>query len=121
MVQFCLETYNLNIDMKESIFSFIWAGICALLSVLLLVYLDSKLNFSDDYFFPTIVDAIHGWGLSVRKVLFFSLYLLYWLTGIHKLFGNGILALIGWVTLLIIIAVVIVAGYWFVTWLATFI
>lgn len=106
--------------MKESIFSFIWAGICALLSVWLILYVDAKLNFSDDYFFPTIVDAIHSWGLSVRKVLFFSLYLLYWLTGIHKLFGNGLLSLIGWVTLLIIIAVVIVAGYWFVTWLVTF-
>lgn len=107
--------------MKQGIFSFIWAGICALLSVLLLVYLDSKLNFSDDYFFPTIVDAIHSYGLSVRKVLFFSLYLLYWLTGIHKLFGNGILALIGWTALLVIICVVVVFGYWFVTWLMTFI
>lgn len=106
--------------MKEGIFSFIWAGICALLSVWLILYVDAKLNFSSDYFFPAIVDAIHDWGMSVRKVLFFSLYLLYWLTGIHKLFGNGILALIGWVTLLVIICVLIVAGYWFVTWLVTF-
>ena len=56
----------------------------------------------------------------VAIILFFSLYLLYWLTGIHKLFGNGLLALIGWVTLLVLICVVIVAGYWFVTWLMTF-
>lgn len=106
--------------MKEGIFSFIWAGICALLSVLLLVYLDGKLHFSSDYFFPQIVDTIHNYGLSVRKVLFFTLYLLYWLTGIHKLFGNGLLSLIGWTVLIVIIGVVLVAGYWFVTWLATF-
>ena len=106
--------------MKEGIFSFIWAGICALLSVWLILYVDAKLNFSSDYFFPAIVDTIHGWGLSVRKVLFFTLYLLYWLTGIHKLFGNGILALIGWTVLLVIICIVLVAGYWFVTWLVTF-
>ncbi len=106
--------------MKESIFSFIWAGICALLSVWLILYVDAKINFSSDYFFPQIVDTIHGWGMSVRKVLFFTLYLLYWLTGIHKLFGNGILALIGWTVLLVIICIVLVAGYWFVTWLVTF-
>ena len=96
--------------MKEGIFSFIWAGICALLSVWLVLYVDAKIGFSNDYFFPTIV---------VRKVLFFALYLVYWLTGVHKLFGNGILALIGWTALLVIAAVVIVAGYWFVSWLVT--
>ena len=81
-----IEKYNLNIIrlMKEGIFSFIWAGICALLSVWLVLYVDAKIGFSNDYFFPTIVDAINDFGWSVRKVLFFSLYLVYWVTGIHK-------------------------------------
>lgn len=105
--------------MKEGIFSFIWAGICALLSVWLISYVDAKINFSADYFFPAIVDTIHGWGWSVKRVLFFSLYFLYWITGIHKLFGNGILALIGWTVLLVFAAAFIVAGYWFVSWLVT--
>lgn len=49
--------------MKEGIFSFIWAGICALLSVWLVLYVDAKIGFSNDYFFPTIVDAIHDFGM----------------------------------------------------------
>ena len=32
--------------MKEGIFSFIWAGICALLSVWLVLYVDAKIGFS---------------------------------------------------------------------------
>lgn len=31
--------------MKEGIFSFIWAGICALLSVWLVLYVDAKIGF----------------------------------------------------------------------------
>ena len=105
--------------MKEGLFSFIWAGICALLSVWLVLYVDAKIGFSNDYFFPTIVDAIHDFGWSGRKVLFFALYLVYWITGVHKLFGNGLLALIGGTAFLVIAAVIIVAGYWFVSWLVT--
>ncbi len=107
--------------MKEFIFSFIWAGICALVSVLLIQYVDAKINFSDDYFFPAIMDIIHSYGLSVQKVLFFSLYLVYWITGIHKLFGNLILQLIGWIVVIAVGCVVIVAGYWLVCWLITLI
>ena len=106
--------------MKEKIFSFIWAGICALLSVWLLVYLDAKIGFTEDYFFPVIVDTIHGWGWSVRRVLFFSLFLVYWLTGLHKLFGNWMLTIIGLVAFLIIAALVIIGGCWFIGWLASF-
>ncbi len=107
--------------MKTFIFSFIWAGICALLSVWLLLYVDAKLNFTEDYFFPWIIDTIHGWGWSVRKITFFALYLVYMITGLHKLFGNGILALIGVVALAIIAILVIAGGYWFVSWLVTLI
>ncbi len=107
--------------MKESIFSFIWAGICALLSVWLILYVDAKLNFSSDYFFPEIVDTIHGFGLSVRKVLFFALYLLYWLTDISKKFGNWLLAIIGLIALVVIICILLVFGYYIVTKLAGYV
>lgn len=40
--------------MKEGIFSFIWAGICALLSVWLVLYVDAKIGFSNDYFFQQL-------------------------------------------------------------------
>ncbi|MBO5037881.1 MAG: hypothetical protein J6C85_00275 [Alphaproteobacteria bacterium] len=105
-------------DLKEGVFSFIWAAICAWITVWVLVYLNSKLGYIDDFCFPAIVNFFHGHGFGVRKVFFFVFFLVYWLTGIHKLFGNILLMLIGWGALIFIVVLVVFLGFHFLRWIA---
>lgn len=105
-------------NLREGIFSFIWAAICAWITIWVLVYLNSKLGYIDDWFFPAIVNFIHGSGFAVKKVFFFVFFLIYWLTGVHKLFGNVLLMLIGWTALIIIVALIVYFGFIFLRWIS---
>lgn len=82
------------------------------------IWLDAKLVWSQELFFPAIIDFFHGYGLAVRKILFWSLFLLFWGTGLHKFFGNVLLQLIGWVVALVIVVIVVIAGYYFLRWIS---
>lgn len=104
--------------MKDHIFSFVWAAICAWATVWILVYLNSKLQFNGDFIFPAITDFLHGRGFSVRKVCFWSFFLVYWLTGLHKLIGTALRVAIGWIALIFIASVVVIAGYYFLKWIS---
>lgn len=55
--------------MKEGIFSFIWAGICALLSVWLVLYVDAKIGFSNDYFFQQLWMQSMIWMVSQKSII----------------------------------------------------
>jgi len=106
--------------MKERIFSFVWAAICAWATVHLLLWLDTKLEFSELWFFPAMLEYFHEWGLPItfRQVLFFGLLLTYWFTGLHKYVGYGILMAIGFTVILVIAILLILLGYQLVMWMA---
>ena len=105
-------------NLREGIFSFIWAAICAWITIWILVYLNSKLGYTNDFCFPAIVNFFHNHGFAVRKVFFFVFFLIYWLTGIHKFFGNVLLMIIGWTVLIIIVALIVVLGFYFLRWIS---
>jgi len=89
---------------KEYIFGLIWAVVCGWLSTKLLVYVDMKTAFTEMYFFPSIVGFIHGLGWSVKITCFVFLSVFFWITGLSKFFGKGLLVIIGISVLIIIIA-----------------
>lgn len=93
--------------MKNIIMSIIWALICAWLITRLLLYVDARIEFTQEYFFPSIIDFIHGIGFSARKVCFTLITLFFILTGIHKWFGQAILFVIGVVVILACVALAI--------------
>ncbi len=102
----------------EHIFRFIWAAICAWILVWFIGYIDAKTDFLEELFFPNVIDFIHGFGLSAKKVLFFALFLFLWLTGLHKYIGRGIFLLLGIIFWIIIIGLILLGGYWFLTWIS---
>ena len=93
--------------MKNFIMSLIWALICAWVITRLLVYVDARVGFSQMYFFPSIIDFIHGFGLSAKKVCFTVITMFLFLTGIHRWFGQAILFVIGVVVILACVALAI--------------
>jgi len=97
--------------MKNIIFSVIWAAVCAWITVWLISMANSKTNFAEWSFIPAVVDAIHNFGWSAKKVLFFTLTAVYLFTGIHKLVGGGILFLLG-CSYLLVVGLLILGGGW---------
>ncbi|MBR2273782.1 MAG: hypothetical protein IJ864_02990 [Alphaproteobacteria bacterium] len=54
----------------------------------------------------------------MRKILFWVLFFLYWLTGINKIFGHWILIAIGVISFLFVGFVIIYVGYNFLRLMA---
>ncbi|MBE6463393.1 MAG: hypothetical protein E7005_06545 [Alphaproteobacteria bacterium] len=89
---------------KEFVYSIILGIVCGWLSTKLLVYVDTKTAFSTMYFFPSIVGFIHGLGWSVKITCFVFLSIFFWITGLSKFLGKGLLFIIGISVLIIIFA-----------------
>ncbi|MBQ8751235.1 MAG: hypothetical protein IJZ30_06350 [Alphaproteobacteria bacterium] len=104
--------------MKEKFFSIIWAALCAWILTYVLLKLDARYNIADMYFFPSVVNFIHGFNIPVRKVFFFLFSGIFLLTGLHKGAGKILLAIIGVFALLVIVALVVMIGWWFISLLA---
>ena len=104
--------------MKKIIMSIVWALICAWAITRLLLYVDARVGFTQEYFFPSIIDFIHGFGFSARKVLFTILTAFFAATGIHKFFGKTLLWLIGVVLILACIVLALFIAYHAISWLA---
>lgn len=102
----------------EFIFRFIWVAICAFLVTILIEYIDTHTGFLQTLFFPQMIDFIHGFGLSAKKVLFISLFLFFYLTALDKYIGRGLFLLLGMAFWVVIIGLVILCSYWFLSWLA---
>lgn len=105
--------------MKDFIFSLIWAAICAWFFTKILIWTNEQLELSVMSGFAWAVDLLHGWGLSIKKVVFFAFLVLFLLTGIHKSFGNWLGVLIGWATLIIVVIIVCVVGWHFLAWIVS--
>ena len=103
--------------MKDKIFSFIWAALCAWVTVQLLAWLNVKLNLTEVLFMPSVMSFCHSHGLPFRRILFWSITLLYWFTGTHKFLGHALLITIGYAVLLIVAIVVVLILYHFMVWL----
>lgn len=104
--------------MKDTIMSIIWALICAWLITRLLLYVDARVGFTQEYFFPDIIDFIHGIGLSARKLFFALIAIVLALTGIHKSFGQVLLFMIGIVVILGCVTLAVLAAYHIIGFLA---
>lgn len=105
--------------MQEHIFYFLWAAICAWIFTKILIWTNDQIGLSVMPGFVWAVDLVHGWGLSIKKMVFFALLVLFLLTGIHKLLGNWLGVLIGWVILIIVVIIVCVVGWHFLTWIVS--
>jgi hypothetical protein len=105
--------------MKDHIFSLIWAAICAWLFTKALIWADSQFGFAAMPVFAWVVNLLHDWGLSVKKVVFFGFLTLFLVTGIHKLLGLWLGKLIGWAALIVIVIVICVVGWHFLTWIVS--
>lgn len=113
--------------MKEFIFNFVWAALVALLTVMGLVWLNNRIISLDEWlFFPSIISFLHNHGMSVKTVLFFMLFFLYWINSWHHVISGVILKAIKFILSIIftVIAVIlgiiaIYLGYHFLIWLAS--
>lgn len=103
--------------MKEKIFEAVWAALCAWLTVWLLLKLNAATDLSEGIF-SAFCGFIHSFGWSVRKVLFIFFFLLYWATGMNKIFGHIILIAIGVITIVFVGSIILYFGYYFLVWLA---
>jgi len=104
--------------MKEKIFSIIWAALCAWVLTYILLKLDARYNITDMYFLPSMINFIHGFDISVRKVIFFFIFGVFAMSGAHKGIGKILLTIIGVVALLVIVALVVMIAWWFFSLLA---
>jgi hypothetical protein len=97
--------------MKNWIFSFVWAAICAWTVVKVLLYF----NLAEKM--PWAVGFIHNWGFSAKTVYFLVIFFFFWITGLNKFIGSAIRYLIGSIVLIVVLALVCYFGYAFLTWL----
>lgn len=104
--------------MKEGVFSFIWAALCAWIIVWLLLVINAKTGFANEWIFPNVIQWVQNWGVSFRKVLFVALFIILWATGYHKLIGNCILMAIGYICLIAITILALLCAYWLLSTLA---
>jgi len=104
--------------MKDLFFSFFWAAICAWIATWLLIKADMKWGLSSEWVFPTIIDFLCQYNIPVKKFTFCTLTLLFLITGLHKLIGNGIRILIGIVGFILFVSVVVFGVFLFLSWLA---
>lgn len=82
--------------MKDGFLSLFWAAVCAGLATWYIVEQDAKYHFlSQWWIFPTLSDILKEYQIPMEVFIFSSLTLLFLITGLHKLIGNGIRILIG--------------------------
>ena len=101
--------------MKEKILSFFWALFCAWLTVLILSWLNTKINFTG--FVPSLIDYLYAHEWAPKTVLFYALTLFYWFTGIHKFFSVPMFVIIGFATIAVIAVLVLGFGIIIINWL----
>lgn len=102
----------------KHIYSFVWAALCAWMCVWLLGSLDAKFGILQHYFIPTIIEFVHGFGVSAKTILFLAIFLVFWASGIHKIVGRIFLLIIGWIVIIIVVGLALMCGYAFLSWLA---
>lgn len=105
--------------MKRKIFYFLWAVICAWLFVKLLLWVDFQFELTQTAVFAPVVDFIHKWDLSVRKVLFCVLVIVFLITGIQNYFGHWLLTILGIAIFLFVAMLVIYLGWTFLAWISS--
>jgi len=106
-------------ELKKGVFNFVWAAGIAFAMVWLLMRLNIRYEWTEWLFFPSVLSffASHGW--SAKITLFFMLFLLNWLTGLHRFITGAILAIIFGIIALIVAIFVIYYGWGFLCWLAS--
>ena len=102
---------------KNLVFSLLWAMICSWLTLRLFIFLEAHFHFSQIAFAPKIIDFIHGYGFSVKKVLFVLITIVYLLTGVHRLFGGLLKYLLGFMYIAFFAAIGIAVIYYVFIWL----
>lgn len=101
----------------EHIFRFIWVAICAFAVTVLIDYINDQTSFLQTLFFPNMINFIHGFGISAKKVLFILFMLFFYITSVDKYMGRGIFLTLGVIIWVIVIILIVLCGYWFLTWL----
>ncbi len=84
--------------MKDLIFSLLWAAICAWAFTKILIWADLQFELGTISILAWILDLLHKWGLSIKKVVFFAFLALFLLTGmINNKYGwrEGIASAVG--------------------------
>ena len=104
--------------MKELVFYVLTAAGCAWVTVWLLLQGDAAWGMHEWIFFPSLVDFIHSYEFSVKKVLFYTFFVCYLLTGMHRPLGRFVLKTVIWIIVLMLAILIIVAAYHFILWLA---
>ena len=101
--------------MKKYILPFIWALLCAWVTTWCLAKLNTKVEFTEWLFIPSVIDFLHAHSWSAKTVLWYSITLFYLITKIHeKLFTLPLFFLIG-LCVISLIAVLIV-GFGALLW-----
>lgn len=103
--------------MKKKIFYFIWATICAWLFTKLLLWMDARFELTHIAVINGIVNLIHGWNVSVRKIVFGALLLVFLISGIQKIFGHWILSILGIAAILVVVTFVLMICWYFLSWI----
>jgi uncharacterized membrane protein YfhO len=109
------------------VYNFIEAALVAVLTVWALVWLNTRIISLDEWlFFPNIIAFLHNHGLSVKTVLFFVLFFLYWPSDGHHYIVRGIIEVVKFFAKIFIsIGIVILAvlaaylGWHFLVWIAS--
>ena len=105
--------------MKELFFYVLVAAVCAWGTVWLILQGDAAWEISSKWFLPDVINFIHGYGFSGRKVAFYAFFTIYLLTGLHRPLARFIFKAVIWIIILFIVIVACMAGYKFLLWLAS--
>ena len=104
--------------MKKIMFDIVWAGILAFFLTKLIIAVDAEKNISEMFYFPEIINLIHGLGMSVKVITFIILTAILYFTNIAKILGNLLLWLIGLAYWLVIAGLIIIVAYNIIIWVA---
>ncbi|MBR5154767.1 MAG: hypothetical protein IKW58_03490 [Alphaproteobacteria bacterium] len=99
-------------------FDIVWAGILAFFLTKLIIAVDAEKNISEMFYFPEIINLIHGLGMSVKVITFIILTAILYFTNIAKILGNLLLWLIGLAYWLVIAGLIIIVAYNIIIWVA---
>ena len=104
--------------MKELFFYVLVAALCAWGTVWLILQGDAKWEISDKWFLPDVIDLIHGYGFSVKRVAFYAIFVIYLVTSFHRPLARFLFNVVIWIIIIIIGIVVCGILYSLVLWLA---
>lgn len=102
----------------EIIFRVIWATICAWVTVWFIGWLNTRWGILDNGVCHLMMDSIRNIDWSPKKVLFFTMFLVYLLTPLGKNMGNWLFILLTIAIAIVVIIVAIVALLAILTWIA---